>query len=101
MGRTSPQSLTIEAHTVAAAAGWVSFAATCSWLIDLLTRPPCPENFVRLLDVELALPPLCLILAGVSRALFKRIRRRSESRPLKKRSLIGGMVLLFVGALLL
>lgn len=41
---------------VAAAATIVAVVATVTWMVDLATRPPCPTNYVRLIDFELAAP---------------------------------------------
>jgi hypothetical protein len=39
-------------------------AALAVWLTDLLTRPPCPRGYVRLVDVELVAPVVCGALAA-------------------------------------
>jgi hypothetical protein len=46
-----------KASTWTAIAGSVIAAiSTLTWIADLATRPPCPANYVRLIDVEWAAP---------------------------------------------
>jgi hypothetical protein len=61
---------------VAAAGAAVSVAAALGWIGDLVTRPPCPPNFVRPFDVELLAPPALLIIGGISFAIFRSSRKK-------------------------
>ena len=68
-----------EVSPVPGVARWslrLSLIGVVTWVVDILTRPPCLPNYVRLLDWEVAVPPLLLIISGASWA----IRSSSEEK---------------------
>jgi hypothetical protein len=57
----------------------LSAAGVVAWTGDLLTRPPCPPNYVRLIDFELAAPVVTGLLLLLS--LFMLARARGSGPP--------------------
>ena len=68
---------------LARTAAVISLVATGAWVIDLFTRPPCPEGYVRFLDVEVALPPASLFVSGISFWLAFSIMKLGSSAAAK------------------
>ena len=64
-----------------AAAGTISAViATVCWGVDLATRPPCPERYVRLIDFEIVLPGITGLLAVSSGLLWWSAVRRRKTK---------------------
>jgi hypothetical protein len=64
---------------VAGLAVAVNLAAVVAWVIDLATRPPCPDNYVRLVDLAPAMPEVGAVAAAIAALLLvgtRRLRRR-------------------------
>ena len=76
--------------TVGRAAFAVAVIATALFGIDLATRPPCPERYVRLLDVEALLPVVTGLLA-VGGFAVHRVSRQPGVHRLA--GLVGGSLL--------
>ncbi len=57
---------------VGAGIGILGAAIFC---IDLATRPPCQEGYVRLLDFEPVLAGICFVLGVLCLLVFQRARR--------------------------
>jgi hypothetical protein len=64
----------------ALAAAFLAAISTLTWIADLATRPPCPANYVRLIDVERAAPFAsgAILLASVAIAVATRRRVRQR-----------------------
>jgi hypothetical protein len=80
----------------------VAFLAAVLWVIDLLTRPPCPSGFVRFIDGELALPVVSALVGAVAWAMVVSSRRRTmQGQQMKRKRKVGAVVILVFSALLL
>jgi hypothetical protein len=87
---------------VAAWARGLSIIAAILWGVDILTRPPCPEGYVRLLDIELAMPVVALVVGAVAWALIASARRGNEhGREPTRSAMVVGVVALVFGGLLI
>ena len=53
-------------------------AATLTWIVDIATRPPCPDRYVRLVDLELAMPVVSAAVTLGSIAMIAVANRSSR-----------------------
>ena len=66
--------------------------------IDLATRPGCPDNYVRLVDLELVLPVLAVLCAVVGAVVLTRSRRRPSGRLAAAVAAVALVVAVLTGA---
>jgi hypothetical protein len=71
-----------QAITVAVAVVGLAAVAMVGLVTDLLTRPPCPPRYVRLVDIEAVLPVAAAILGLLAGGLLLIVRSlRRQQRP--------------------
>lgn len=85
----------MESRTVrrtAAVAAALGVVACVEWAVDIGTRPPCPERYVRLIDVEPILLVISAVLTTLAGGTWWRHRR---PRPVRGGGwIVAGLLLL-------